>query len=166
MKKQFALLIAAIAFLPGCAKQSELTIESVKETATVTGKVTYDKGIVKNDDDTWTYTNYVAAEGVEVIARIPYSQYSSGNGYYTVTAKTDRNGKYSIDIPVTSSGVNVYMDCLPFYAAKTVNDGGALVRVDNALYNNTSVSPSTVNIRPLEIKTVNIQVTSSVTSVD
>lgn len=162
--KWFAAAFAACSILFACTpEQSSLTIDTFSQEATIVGKVTYDAGILWKSGVIDAYNNYVPAPGVDVIARIPYSQIgsSSAKGDYTITAKTDANGKFSIVIPVGVNSLSATVSCLPFFAKKSVLDGdGKEAFVDQALYNNSS-SVSVTTIKSGEIRTANLTVTSS-----
>ncbi len=156
-------LCAVFGFVFSCTpQQSELTVDNLKQEAQVVGKVTYDSGYLWEGGMIVSYSNWLPASDVEVIARIPYSNIggSSAKGDYTVTTKTDANGKYSIKIPVGATGVNVSLSALPFYKDKHVLNGeGKDATVSGALYNN-STNPG-VYVQSGEIKTANITVTSN-----
>lgn len=167
MNNYFRWIVAAVAtcgFLFACTpEQSSLTVDTLTNEAQIVGKVTYDSGVQWKEGAIVNYNYYLPADDVEVIARIPYSAIggTSAKGDYTVTAKTDANGRYAITIPVGAASINATVSCLPFYRKKSVLDNdNKEAFVDQALYNSSS-SVSLTNIKFGEIRNSNLQVTSS-----
>ncbi|MBR6458239.1 MAG: hypothetical protein IKS71_06545 [Bacteroidales bacterium] len=158
-----AVLAAACGMLFSCTpEQSKLTVDTFSQKAQIVGKVTYDRGIKWNSGIIDSYSDYQAASGVKVVARIPYSEIggSSAKGNYEIEATTDSQGKYTMDIPVGTSSLTVTVSARPFYQKKSVLDNeGKEAFVNNALYNNST--SKTVYVQNGDVQTVNISVTSS-----
>ena len=107
MKKQFVFLAAAAIALIGCKpRQSELSLDSIRDTATITGHVTYTIG--QQSDSTGYVTELqIPAEGKTVYLDIPYASYSSGaSGVKTFSGVVDNAGNYTLSIPVPAVGVS------------------------------------------------------------
>lgn len=160
-----AVLAAACGFLFSCTpEQSKLTVDTFSQKAQIVGKVTYDRGVKWNSGIIESYTDWQPAAGATVVGRISYSSIggTSAKGDYEIEAKTDSNGKYTLDIPLGASSLTVTVSARPFYQKKSVLDGeGKEAFVDNALYN--SSSSSQVTVQNGDVKTYNITVTSSAT---
>ena len=107
MKKQFVFLAAAAIALIACKpQQSELSLESIRDTATITGHLTYTIG--QQSDSTGYITELqIPAEGKTVYLDIPYASYSSGaSGVKTFSGVVDSAGNYTLSIPVPAVGVS------------------------------------------------------------
>ena len=107
MKKQFVFLAAAAIALIGCKpRQSELSLDSIRDTATITGHVTYTIG-QQSDSTGYTTELQIPAEGKTVYLDIPYASYSSGaSGVKTFSGVVDNAGNYTLSIPVPAVGVS------------------------------------------------------------
>ncbi len=104
MKKILFATVAALA-LVGCQKQSELDFSDITTSATVKGKVTYEVGY--KVDGSQYVSQLLPAAGVEVVAKINYSEYSDmAVGTKQVVATTDEYGYYSLAIPVGQKAIN------------------------------------------------------------
>ncbi len=162
MIKRTIIGVIAIASLCGlmCAcqpEQSELKINSIKETAKIVGKVLYDE--VYDVDGNWG--SWQPASGVTVIARIDYGQYSSGSaaGVYTVKVTTNAEGKYTLEVPVGARTVSATVSCLPFYQTRyDMSIEGKRIPVKNCLYNQSS--NVNVSLFSEAIATANFKVTT------
>ena len=107
MKKQFVFLAAAAIALIGCKpQQSELSLDSIRDTATISGHVTYTIG--QQSDSTGYVTELqIPASGKTVYLDIPYASYSAGaSGVKTFSGVVDEQGNYSLAIPVPAVGVS------------------------------------------------------------
>ena len=107
MKKQFVFLAAAAIALIACKpQQSELSLDSIRDTATITGHLTYTIG--QQSDSTGYITELqIPAEGKTVYLDIPYASYSSGaSGVKTFSGVVDSAGCYTLAIPVPAVGVS------------------------------------------------------------
>ena len=106
MKKQFIILAALAIAMAGCkTEQSELSLENIKDVATVSGHVTYSQG-QQADGDNYATEILVPAAGKTVYVDIPYSSYKAGaSGTKTYSAVVDSAGNYTLSIPVPTIGV-------------------------------------------------------------
>ena len=107
MKKQFVFLAAAAIALIGCKpQQSELSLDSIRDTATISGHVTYTIG--QQSDSTGYVTELqIPASGKTVYLDIPYASYSAGaSGVKTFSGVVDEQGNYTLAIPVPAVGVS------------------------------------------------------------
>ena len=106
MKKHFLLFAAIAVALVGCKKQSELSLDNIKDVATISGYVSYSTGQYAEENNYSTEVTAPAA-GRMVYVDIPYSAYSSGaTGTKTFTTVVDSLGHYTLSIPVPSVGVS------------------------------------------------------------
>lgn len=147
MKKlQMKLIMVAIAFatiLVGCkpepVKQSSVSIDDFKETATITGTLQYDEG---QDFDGTKYTRLIKpAANITVTAVIANSEFSAtttGSGNLTYTATTDAKGNFEIKVPVTSKGVEVRVKAANFtgqyHRVIDVKDGKPVYTHEEGIY--------------------------------
>ena len=162
MIKRIIIGVIAIASLCGvmCAcqpEQSELKIDTVKETAKIVGKVLYNE--VYDKDGNWN--SWQPASGVTVIAKINYTQYSDGaaSGSYIVKATTNSEGKYTLIVPVGARNINATVSCLPFYQTKyDWSIEGKRIPVNDCLYNQSNTV--NVNLFSEAIVTANINVST------
>ena len=162
----FAVAAAAILAVSCEPEQSELNMSSIKNQAKIVGTVKYNSGTVKNDDASFTENVMLKASGAEVVARIAYSSYGGGSGNYVVKTTTNANGDYTLTVPVGNSSINVTVECLPFYKTKNVKDDENNIQpISKALYNIFTYNPAggAVSLASEQIKTVNIEATSSAT---
>lgn len=111
-----AIMIATI--LVGCKKpveQSSVSIDDFKEKACIMGTLQYDEG---QGFDGTNYTRLIKpAANVTVTAYIAKSEFSStskGSGNLTYTTKTDANGSFKLELPVTNDGVKVKVEFANF----------------------------------------------------
>lgn len=111
-----AIMIATI--LVGCKKpveQSSVSIDDFKERACIMGTLQYDEG---QGFDGTNYTRLIKpAANVTVTAYIAKSEFSStskGSGNLTYTTKTDANGSFKFELPVTNDGVKVKVEFANF----------------------------------------------------
>lgn len=167
MKKIFALLSAPLmlaALLTSCKpEQSELNLEALPGTATITGKVEYNPGVT-NVDGVLVKDFKKPAEGRTVEVKVftesytnPADENTSGN-YRTFRATTDAKGRYSVSIPVGYQAIDAYVTALPFIDEVNVLDHDRnIVPVENAVYKNElgnlgeSVSISDRSIEEVDI---------------
>lgn len=106
MKKHFLLFAAIAVALVGCKKQSELSLDNIKDVATISGYVSYSTGQYAEENNYSTEVTAPAA-GRTVYVDIPYSAYSSGaTGTKTFTTVVDSLGNYTLSIPVPAVGVS------------------------------------------------------------
>ena len=155
-------IIAAV--MTSCQKeQSELTLESLPDKAVITGTVEYVAGDYEQTDGSIISNYQLPLAGQTVMVTIPtssYAQNADGSQYFE--AVTDESGNYRIEIPVSSQTLdNVSVDVLPFYAVKTLMHGGAIVEIENALYNNTTASNTNISLEQKKIYSVDLVVSSN-----
>ena len=106
MKKHFLLFAAIAVALVGCKEQSELSLDNIKDVATISGYVSYSTGQYAEENNYSTEVT-VPAAGRTVYVDIPYSAYSSGaTGTKTFTTVVDSLGNYTLSIPVPAVGVS------------------------------------------------------------
>lgn len=125
--KKFTLLSATLLavglMFTSCKKeQSELTMETVKGKAYITGKVEYNEGFAKESGV--IVTDHMApAAGQIVMVQVNTSDYAEGAvGKQTFTTNTDEKGHYTIEIPVSVKGVEATVSVVPFRATKYFSD--------------------------------------------
>lgn len=148
MKKILSLLTAPLllaGLLFSCKpEQSELNLEALPGTATVTGKVEYNPGVT-NIDGVLVKDFKKKAEGRTVEVKIFTESYLNpndedeniSNNYRTFRGKTDENGRYSISVPVGYQAIPAYVTALPFIDNVNVLDHDKnIVPVENAVYKN------------------------------
>ena len=70
---------SCMAFIGCNPEQSELSLDSITEKATVSGTFVYDAG-VNMSDTVYTVSNYAPAAGHTVYLEIPYSEYWDNDG--------------------------------------------------------------------------------------
>jgi hypothetical protein len=104
-----ASLVAFILFGASCSnqEQSEFNLDSIQQKVTISATVTYSTGVDVNATSYSIVTSKPAA-GRRVFIEIPYAQYTglattTGNKIFETV--TDENGKFSITIPTTSTGI-------------------------------------------------------------
>lgn len=107
MKKQFVFFAAAAIALIGCKpQQSELSLENIRDTATIHGHLTYSIG---QESDSTGYTTELQrpATGKTVYLDIPYASYSTGaTGTKTFSTVVDSAGNYTLAVPVPTVGIS------------------------------------------------------------
>ena len=106
MKKHIVWLAAFAIALVGCKKeQSELSLDNIKDVATVSGYVSYSTGQQATEGN-YSAEIMVPAVGRTVYVDIPYSSYKAGaTGTKTFSTVVDSLGNYSFSIPVPAVGV-------------------------------------------------------------
>ncbi|MDE7149666.1 MAG: hypothetical protein K2O01_04580 [Bacteroidales bacterium] len=146
MKKVFALLTAPLmlaGLLTSCKpEQSELNLETLPGSATVTGKVEYNPGVT-NIDGVLVRDFKKPAAGRTVEVKVftasytnPYEEDFSGN-YRTFRATTDEKGRYSVSLPVGHQAITAHVTALPFIDEVNVLDHDKnIIPVENAVYKN------------------------------
>lgn len=104
-----AAMVAFILFGASCSnqEQSEFNLDSVQQHVTIAATVTYSTGVDVNATSYSIITSKPAA-GRKVFIEVPYADYNStpgiaGNKIFETV--TDENGKFSITIPTTSTGI-------------------------------------------------------------
>ena len=145
--------------LSSCSKeQSELTLDSVKGSATIEGTVLYDMGATKNLDATISPVTRVIAAGVTVLVKIDYSDYSTGSvGTKTFSTITNAEGMYTITVPVAVSAdakVSIY----PFKKDHFEAVGEEIKTIENAFYDMRV--PISVSLTDNAYKQANLNVTT------
>lgn len=150
-----AIMIAAV--LVGCNKPKEQTsvnIEDFTEKATVIGKLIYNEGQSLEGTD---YVNTMKpAADVTVTAVVANSEYSAttnGSGNLTFTTKTDEEGNFELEIPVTNDGVNVQLKTTNFVGQyRTIVDvenGQAVYSYEEVVY---SLEDKTFRLEPNDVE--------------
>lgn len=144
MKKVFALLTAPLmlaGLLSSCKpEQSELNLEALPGSATITGKVEYNPGVTEIEGVlVKDFKKPAVGRTVEVKvfteAYINASDENLSDHYRTFRATTDENGRYSVSVPVGYQAINAYVTALPFI--DTYNDldhDRNIIPVENAIY--------------------------------
>lgn len=115
MKKFFVAALAVLA-LVGCRdqKQSELDFEAKAGKATVSGTVTYDYGY-ETIDGALIKAKKSLEQGT-IIAKVAYKEYDDeAKGIKQIEAEI-KDGKFTIEVPVTMKEVAVDFDIRGFYA--------------------------------------------------
>ena len=164
MKQQFFRLamlavIASLLFsLTGCEKpQSELNLDTLKETAIVSGQILYDAGVNVNGSD-YSVNRIVPVKDIEIYVEVNYSEYdinsatSDNKGKKIFETKTDSTGCYSIEIPVWSEGIKADIRMKEFTATKSeylkMESGKPVFKTDLYVYsytqNNVLLKPGRV----------------------
>lgn len=106
MNSKLVLMMVIIATVFTSCKKYEVSDPldlSTLSTVTIKGTLYADLNLTNS------VTEFVP-EGLQVTASIPYADYDANNfsgGNHVVTATIDKQGSFSIDIPVVSTGVNV-----------------------------------------------------------
>ena len=123
MKKQFmfaAAVMTALAFT-SCKKYEVSGPLDLSELQTVTIQ-----GNMYADLDETNTTLEKAPQGLKVTVSIPFTDYNStaGDGNHIVTTTTDANGKFSINVPVVSDGVDATIYFESFTASVNTQVGG------------------------------------------
>ncbi len=115
MKKFFIAALAALV-LVGCQhEQSQLNLADISTSATIQGTLLYDGGYVA-EGSALTTAN-LPAEGVEVVAEVPYSAYDTqATGTKQFVTKTDADGKFSFKIPVGQRAITIAIYAREFTA--------------------------------------------------
>lgn len=171
MKKQLQFIMAAIAMillLNSCSKeeQSQFSIDSIKEKATIQGTVVYNEGAkVQADNDIVILQNIVPAVGQTVLITVPYSTYGSeneGDKIFQTTVAED--GSYSIVIPIGLTTTNATITVKPFNANFYDVLNGNVETVVNALYNDVTGSTElTIALKDSDVKECDITVKTDAT---
>ncbi len=161
MKTSKLLWIAALsigAATTSCTQvQSELELSDIADSATISGQVMYNQGIMVDTDGT-IYENYlVPVADQEVYVNVDLSNYKEGSaGFERYSATTDANGYYTITIPIGLNTINDYVDVAPFVGKYGEIVNGVVYNYDDAIYQEpTRTSFSLVSG---ENKTVNVKI--------
>lgn len=166
MKKCVSMLTASLllgGLLFSCKpEQSELNVDALPGTATVTGKVEYNPGVTKVGDA--YITDYKApAAGRTVCVKVYTSEFTgaedeTGN-YRSFRATTDEKGRYSVSVPVGYNPIEAEVTALPFIAEKTVQDSeDKLITLENAVY---KTAGKTVMLEDQSIADIDLLMTSA-----
>lgn len=169
MKRFFSLLTAPLllaGLLFSCKpEQSELNLEALPGTATVTGKVEINPGITKVGD-AYIDDYKEPAVGRTVSVKVYLDSYIASNdenpseSYRTFRATTDENGRYSVSVPVGYNAIEATVTVLPFLADKTIKDNNDnLITLENAVYN--TVEDEKVTLEDQTIKEVDLLMKSN-----
>ncbi|MDE6515468.1 MAG: hypothetical protein K2L03_05460 [Bacteroidales bacterium] len=151
MKKIFSLLTAPLilaGLLFSCKpEQSELNLDALPGTATVTGIVEYNPGVTKVGN-AYIRDYKLPAAGRTVCVKVYTENYlnadKEGQGSYrSFTAQTDDKGHYSVSVPVGYSAIRPEVTVLPFVGEKTdldVND--QIITLENAVFETEAQTPT------------------------
>lgn len=157
----------------GCnPEQSELSLDSITEKASVSGVFVYDAG-VNMSDTIYTVSNYAPAAGHTVYLEIPYSEYwgengnSSSSSSTTTSAQgnkgnkvyetvTDEAGQWSFEVPTVSEGIQATVRIQDFRRLRSeyVKMNGSTPEFKTSLYE--YACDTTVSLRPGSVKVLNI----------
>lgn len=118
--------LCAALLLSGCKEeQTVLSLENLP-TTTIEGTLVYDAGYKDNGSGAYVRDSEAPAANVPVRVTVKYDQYQSGAaGTKVYEGQTDGNGKYSVQIHTTLTGVMAEVNPMPFEA-----DYGKLVEAD------------------------------------
>lgn len=108
MKKIYFLMTALATFLLwSCSEdQSEVSMESFRNSATIQGKVTYSAG-VDYVDGKYLVGVTKGAAGKRLVVEVPLSAYGSNNsGVKQFETMVGEDGSFSLSIPVPNSGIS------------------------------------------------------------
>ncbi len=150
-----AIMIATV--LVGCNKPKEQTsvnIEDFTEKATVIGKLIYNEGqSLEGTDYVTTMKPAVDVTVTAVVANSEYSATTNGSGNLTFTTKTDEEGNFELEIPVTNDGVNVQLKTTNFVGQyRTIVDvenGQAVYSYEEVVY---SLEDKTFKLEPNDVE--------------
>lgn len=166
MKKIFALLSAPLmlaALLTSCKpEQSELNLEALPGTATITGKVEYNPGVTEIEGVlVKDFKKPAVDRTVEVkVFTDAYTNPAAGNtsgNYRTFRATTDEKGRYSVTVPVGYQAIEAHVTALPFIDKVNVLDHDKnIIPVENAVYNDELHGGARVLLSDQSIEEVNI----------
>lgn len=151
MKKIFSLLTAPLllaGLLFSCKpEQSELNLDALPGTATVTGTVEYTPGVTKVGD-AYIRDYKLPAAGRTVCVKVYTENYLNPDmeevegSYRSFTAKTDDKGHYSISVPVGYSAITPEVTVLPFVGEKTDLDANdQIITLENAVFETETQTP-------------------------
>ena len=119
MKKTSLLwgALCAALLLSGCKEeQTVLSLENLP-TTTIEGTLVYDAGYKDNGSGAYVRDSEAPAANVPLRVTVGYDQYQSGAvGTKVYEAQTDGNGKYSVQIHTTLTGVMAEVNPMPFEA--------------------------------------------------
>lgn len=133
------LMLAGLLF--SCKpEQSELNLETLPGTATVTGKVEYTPGakeingaIVQNHKE--PVVDHTVEIKVLTEAYTNSGEEISSDNYRTFRATTDEKGRYTISVPVGYQPITAYITALPFIDKYNILDHEKnIVSLDNAVF--------------------------------
>ena len=179
MKRDYLLsamiaMSSCMAFIGCNPEQSELSLDSITEKATVSGTFVYDAG-VNMSDTVYTVSNYAPAAGHTVYLEIPYSEYwdndgnssSSSSGSGTSTSQgnkgnkvyetvTNDAGEWSFEVPTVSEGIQATVRIQDFRRLRSeyVKMNGTTPEFKTSLYE--YACDTTVSLRPGSVKILNI----------
>lgn len=139
MKKILLIAIVALTAMTGCKKQSELTMESIGGSATLTGTVYYAPGYEYSKKDGKVKKDDVPAANQKLVVAVPYSEYQSdakGDKYFETVIGSD--GNFSISIPVSpTKNLSNYRYILRPFQAKYTDveyDSGVYETIEKMAY--------------------------------
>lgn len=151
MKKIFSLLTAPLllaGLLFSCKpEQSELNLDALPGTATVTGVVEYNPGVTKVGD-AYIRDYKLPAAGRTVCVKVYTENYLNPDmvaegSYRSFTAQTDEKGHYSVSVPVGYSAIRPEVTVLPFVGKKTDLDANdQIVTLENAVFETEAQRPT------------------------
>ena len=109
--KLFLTAALAVAVLAGtsCSKpeQSQLSLDSIQQTATVQSMVFYSTGVDVDAQSDYTIENKKPAIGRKVYLEVAYSEYTpSASGTKIYETVTDSTGCFQLQVPTTSDGIS------------------------------------------------------------
>ena len=121
LKRIFLSIMAITSLLfVGCQEdQSEFSLESISDLATISGTVYYSTGVDTVGTD-YTYDVLKPAAGRKIFVEIAYSQYKDGSeGTKIYETIIDENGHFSIQVPTKANGINATLRLEDFTANYT-----------------------------------------------
>lgn len=144
MKKFFIAALAVLAIV-GCKnqKQSELDFNAKAGVATVSGTVMYDYGY-EMVNGSLVKAKKALGEGV-MVAYISYDEYDAAAvGIKQIEAEI-KDGKFSVEIPVSMEAITVNFEVRGFYAKHygSLDNAGKPIE-QNAFYESPFIAPLTV----------------------
>jgi hypothetical protein len=164
MRKLFHYALSAlfvVSVMVACdKKQSELTMDSITGSATITGTVEYDEGTYRNANGNIVSEHKIPATGQKVIATIANSNYGNADGHTTFTAVVDSLGNYKLTVPVAASQeVDVQISVAPFKASNsTLNENNEIQSDSSVVY--TLAVPEFVTVKDGEESFVDMVLTA------
>lgn len=128
MKRLFVPIAVVAMMFTSCKKyevSEELNLDSLP-------KVTLTGTVYANLDETTPELEF-APSGTVIRVSVPYNAYDANNnsgGFYVQTTTLDAQGKYSLEVPTVSKGVNATISFMDFsVTVKTQNAVGQVVNV-------------------------------------
>lgn len=129
LAKSAAFIMSALVLFASCQKeQSSLTCEDFGQKAKVTGVVTYPASYEIGADNVVRLTSS-PVDSATVIIKVTTSDLtnSTTRNEITLTAHTDSEGNYSVEVPTVDAGINVSVQAVSFNGTqkylKEVKDG-------------------------------------------